>query len=92
MGEWDYWQIDGRGGEFPVLPGSEDAPRLIRGELDLRGRPRVFPPGTCEGGPRGLLDFDAARRPVAAEAARDFNADVDELPADAIAVRVLYHG
>ncbi|MFF1744387.1 hypothetical protein [Streptomyces mirabilis] len=35
--------------------------------------PRVFPPGTCDGGPRGLLDFDAARRPVAAEAARDFH-------------------
>ncbi|MFJ8018864.1 hypothetical protein [Streptomyces sp. NPDC096311] len=31
--------------------------------------PRVFPPGTCDGGPRGLLDFDAARRPVAADIA-----------------------
>uniref|UniRef100_UPI002F91316E hypothetical protein n=1 Tax=Streptomyces sp. NBC_01562 TaxID=2975879 RepID=UPI002F91316E len=30
--------------------------------------------GTCDGGPRGLLDFGAARRPVAAEAARDFHA------------------
>jgi hypothetical protein len=73
MAEWDYWQIDGRGCEFPVLHGSEDDPRLIRGELDLRGRPRVFPPGTCDGGPRRLLDFDAARRPVAAAAARDFH-------------------
>jgi hypothetical protein len=52
MGEWDYWQIDGRGCEFPVLPGSEDDPRLIRGELDLRGVPRVFPPAPATAAPR----------------------------------------
>jgi hypothetical protein len=27
---WDYWRIDGRGCEFPVVPGHEDDPRLIR--------------------------------------------------------------
>lgn len=72
MGEWDYWQIDGRGCELPVRAGYEDDPRIIRGALTISGTPRVFPPGTCDGGPRGLLDLGAARDPVAAEAARTF--------------------
>lgn len=40
-----------------------------------------------------LLTLDSQWRGVAGlELCRYFNADVDELPADAIAVRVLYHG
>ncbi|MGW3246126.1 hypothetical protein [Streptomyces sp. NPDC001070] len=72
MGEWDYWRVDGRGCELPVRAGYQDDPRIIGGALTLSGTPRVYPPGTCDGRPRGLPDFDAARAPVAAEAARTF--------------------
>ncbi|MFE0509509.1 hypothetical protein [Streptomyces sp. NPDC058964] len=61
---WDYWRIDGRGCEFPVVPGHEDDPRLIRGT--------GTPSGLCAGGPRGLLDLETPRARAAAEARRAF--------------------
>ncbi|MFF4895074.1 hypothetical protein [Streptomyces sp. NPDC001068] len=71
---WDYWQIDGGGCEFLVVPGHEDDPRLIRGAKTLSGEPRNVPPGLCDGGPRALLDLETPRARAAAEARRAFEA------------------
>lgn len=71
---WDYWQIDGGGCEFPVVPGHEDDPRLIRGTHTLSGEARNVPPSLCDGGPRGLLDLETPRAQAAAEARRAFEA------------------
>ena len=71
---WDYWQIDGRGCEFPVVPGHEDDPRLVRGTEALSGEPRNVPPSLCDGGPRALLDLETPRAQAAAEARRAFEA------------------
>ncbi|MEU6200249.1 hypothetical protein [Streptomyces sp. NPDC047061] len=65
---WDYWQIDGGGCEFLVVPGHEDDPRLVRGAKALSGEPRNVPPGLCDGGPRALLDLETPRVRAAAEA------------------------
>ncbi|MFE2015210.1 hypothetical protein [Streptomyces sp. NPDC059491] len=80
VGEWDYWYVSGAGCEFPVVAGHEGDPRLVREELELSTGPRVLPPGLCDGGPRGLLDFEAARRPAAEQAERNW-ADWHELAA-----------
>ena len=71
---WDYWQIDGGGCEFPVVPGHEDDPRLIRGAEALSGEPRNVPPSLCDGGPRALLDLETPRARAAASARRAFEA------------------
>lgn len=71
---WDYWQIDGRGCEFLVVPGHEDDPRLIRGTEALSGEPRNVPPSLCDGGPRALLDLETPRAQAAAGARRAFEA------------------
>ncbi|MGW2724146.1 hypothetical protein [Streptomyces sp. NPDC001492] len=71
---WDYWQIDGRGCEFLVVPGHEDDPRLIRGAESVSGEPRNVPPSLCDGGPRALLDLETPRSQAAAEARRAFEA------------------
>ena len=56
VGEWDWWRVDaGPGYRFAVIPGHEGDPRLIHGD-------DVPEPLHCDGGPRGLLDFDAMRR------------------------------
>ncbi|MFF4734219.1 hypothetical protein ACFY3M_55700 [Streptomyces mirabilis] len=71
---WDYWRIDGRGCEFPVVPGHEADPRLIRGSKALSGEPRNVPPSLCDGGPRALLDLERPRAQAAAEVRRAFEA------------------
>ncbi|MFD5540384.1 hypothetical protein ACFWIJ_21840 [Streptomyces sp. NPDC127079] len=71
---WDYWQIDGGGIEFLVVPGHEDDPRLIRGARTLSGAPRDVPPSLCDGGPRALLDLDTPRARAAAQAREAFEA------------------
>ncbi|MFE4823290.1 hypothetical protein ACFRFU_44205 [Streptomyces sp. NPDC056704] len=71
---WDYWQIDGRGCEFPVVPGHEADPRLVRGSETISGEPRNVPPSLCDGGPRALLDLEKPRAQAAAEARRAFEA------------------
>ncbi|MFF0134285.1 hypothetical protein ACFYTG_53280 [Streptomyces mirabilis] len=71
---WDYWRIDGRGCEFPVFPGHEDDPRLIRGSEALSGEPRNVPPSLCDGGQRALLDLERPRAQAAAEVRRAFEA------------------
>ncbi|MEU6772646.1 hypothetical protein [Streptomyces sp. NPDC046759] len=69
---WDYWCINGGGWEFPVVPGHEDDPRLIRGTETLSGDPRDVPPSLCDGGPRGLLDLETPRARAASKARRAF--------------------
>ncbi|MFK0020200.1 hypothetical protein [Streptomyces sp. NPDC090798] len=71
---WDYWRIDGRGCEFPVVQGDEDDPRLIRGSKALSGEPRNVAPSLCDGGPRALLDLEWPRAQAAGKARRAFEA------------------
>lgn len=57
---WDEWRIsggsDGRG--FATAPGCrDDDPRLVHDMPRWDGTPRPSVPGTCAGGPRGLLDL-----------------------------------
>ncbi|NIH78996.1 hypothetical protein [Amycolatopsis viridis] len=70
-GEWDHWWIGRSGDVFDVHPGHEDDPRLVRALVDSFGEPREWVPGTCDGGPRGLLDF-AGMRTRAARLASQF--------------------
>lgn len=65
--KWDWWVIGGRWlGYFTVKPEHDGDKRLIT------GRPGTFDnsgePGRVDGGPRGLLDFDALRTVKATEA------------------------
>lgn len=65
--KWDWWVIGGRWlGYFAVKPEHGGDRRLIT------GRPGTFDnkgePGRVDGGPRGLLDFDALRKIKATEA------------------------
>ena len=80
--KWDWWVIGGRWlGYFAVKPDHHGDPRLIA------GRPGTFDnkgePGRVDGGPRGLLDYDALRRVKATEAGAVYDrwtALVDGLP------------
>ncbi|MFE4971298.1 hypothetical protein ACFRAR_04170 [Kitasatospora sp. NPDC056651] len=75
QGEWDYWSIRGGFADdegFLVRPGHETDPRLIFEHTRPDGTARTQAPSTWDGGPRGLLDFDAARAPVTAKAAADW--------------------
>jgi hypothetical protein len=53
-GMWDSWRILGN---FAVVPGHWDDPRLIHDMPAWDGTPEPRVPGYCAGGPRGLLDF-----------------------------------
>lgn len=68
-GEWDRWWLGRPGEEYDVLPGHEDDPRLIRALLDTRGESRRWKHEQCDGGPRGLLDFNGMRTRAAQLAA-----------------------
>ncbi|MFJ3231224.1 hypothetical protein [Streptomyces sp. NPDC086787] len=67
---WDGWWPSSRdsGWEFLVVSGAGHDPRLVRTLHHPNGDPRELPPGRCDGGPRGLLDFDTPRAEVAARA------------------------
>ncbi|WP_431994859.1 hypothetical protein [Streptomyces griseoflavus] len=69
QGEWDQWWLGRPGEEFDVLPGHEADPRLVRSPRDAFGAPRHWTPGQCDGGPRGLLDFQGMRTRAAQLAA-----------------------
>ncbi|MEU9208512.1 hypothetical protein AB0D27_11300 [Streptomyces sp. NPDC048415] len=65
--KWDWWVIGGRWlGYFAVKPEHDGDPRLFK------GRPGTFDNKAevrrVDGGPRGLLDFDALRKVKATEA------------------------
>ncbi|MER7752610.1 hypothetical protein [Kitasatospora sp. NPDC097643] len=71
QGEWDSWHVYGGydGDGFAVSPVHEADPRLIFDPALPSGTPRERTPSRWDGGPRELLDFAAARAPVAARAA-----------------------
>ncbi|WP_371657340.1 hypothetical protein [Streptomyces sp. NBC_00280] len=69
QGEWDQWWLGRPGEEFDVLPGHEADPRLVRAPRDASGEPRHWTRGQCDGGPRGLLDFQGMRTRAAQLAA-----------------------
>lgn len=70
QGEWDSWWLGRPSEEFDVLPGHEDDPRLVRALVDAHGEARDRTAGQCDGGPRGLLDFEGMRSRAARLAAR----------------------
>ncbi|MFS4095857.1 hypothetical protein [Streptomyces sp. AF1A] len=73
-GEWDWWHIDaGDEGGFAVGPEFDGDPRLIFGTTSSAGRPRR--PLRCDGGPRGLLDFEATKAEAVAEARARWQAE-----------------
>ncbi|MEU8927602.1 hypothetical protein AB0D10_42980 [Kitasatospora sp. NPDC048545] len=76
QGEWDSWHVYGGhdGDGFPVSPADEADPRLIFEPTLPNGAVRQRTPSRWDGGPRALLDFDAARAPVAARAAEHWRA------------------
>ncbi|MBT2384312.1 hypothetical protein [Streptomyces sp. ISL-11] len=70
QGEWDWYHVYGGDGDtgLPVLAGHEDDPRIIHHPVFSNGRPRARRTARCDGGARGLLDFDTDRSARAAEA------------------------
>ncbi|WP_344134344.1 hypothetical protein [Luedemannella flava] len=78
-GAWDWWRIDaGRGYRFAVKPEHDGDPRLIHGDDDPE-------PLHCDGGPRGLLDFDAMRQQAVDRARAEWHTqqrDFQKLVAD----------
>ena len=65
--KWDWWVIGGRWlGYFTVKPEHDGDKRLITGEAGALGNKGER--GRVDGGPRGLLDFDALRKAKATEA------------------------
>lgn len=69
QGEWDQWWVGRPGEEFDVLPGHGADPRLVRAPRDAFGEIRHWTRGQCDGGPRGLLDFEGMRTRAAQLAA-----------------------
>ncbi|MFD7136493.1 hypothetical protein [Streptomyces sp. NPDC059894] len=80
QGEWDQWWLGRPGEEFDVLPGHEGDPRLVRALRDARGENRHWARGQCDGGPRGLLDFQGMRTRAAQLAARLDSCRVSRTP------------
>jgi hypothetical protein len=68
-GEWDWWRIDaGDEDRFVVRPEYDGDPRLIHQPAGSGGQARERQALRCDGGPRALLDFDAARAAAVARA------------------------
>ena len=91
-GMWDWWRIDaGEGERFAVKPEHDGDPRLIHCDPDeIIGYQRE--PLRCDGGPRGLLDFDASRREAYLQALTRWEArqrDFERLVADHPSARPL---
>jgi hypothetical protein len=77
-GQWDHWHIDaGDRHRFAYRPGCDGDPRLISEPAYPSGAPRERLPLRCDGGPRGLLDFDATREAAVARAHAEWLADQD---------------
>ncbi|GAA1972380.1 hypothetical protein [Catenulispora subtropica] len=73
-GMWDWWRIDaGEDQRFVVKPEHDGDPRLIHSDPDAVGYQRQ--PLRCDGGPRGLLDFNASRREALAQALSQWEAE-----------------
>jgi hypothetical protein len=78
-GQWDHWHIDAGDlwGRFAFRPECDGDPRLIFEPTYPSGAPRERLPLRCDGGPRGLLDFDATRKAAVAWAHAEWLADQD---------------
>jgi hypothetical protein len=78
-GQWDHWHIDAGddGRRFAYRPECDGDPRLIFEPTYPSGAPRERLPFRCDGGPRGLLDFDATREAAVAWARAYWLADQD---------------
>lgn len=75
-GEWDWWQIDADDEDgFAVRPEFDDDPRLIHEPTYPAGQPRARRPLRCDGGPRGLLDFEATKARAVDEARARWQAE-----------------
>lgn len=69
---WDWWQVGGRWtGYFPVKPGQVGDLRLFTGSPGVFGTQSA--PGRVDGGPRGLLDFEAMRTSAATAGAAEYD-------------------
>lgn len=80
---WDWYCVDAGRQRFAVKPRHDGDPRLIHADPIVVGTPHE--PLRCDGGPRGLLDFDACRRSARTEALDYWRAqqrDFDRLVAD----------
>jgi hypothetical protein len=62
FGRWDSWIIFGGDGDeaLRVKPGFDGDPRIVWNPQRGNGTPRMRFSLRCDGGPRGLLDFEAA--------------------------------
>lgn len=94
---WDWYRVDAGRQRFAVQPRHDGDPRLIHADPVVVGIPHE--PLRCDGGPRGLLDFDASRRAARAEAltyweaqTRDFQRLVaDHPPAEPLTAFLARH-
>ena len=94
---WDWYRVDAGRQRFAVKPRHDGDPRLIHADPVVVGTPHE--PLRCDGGPRGLLDFDACRRAARTEAQaywqaqqRDFERLVeDHPPAEPLTVFLARH-
>lgn len=72
LSKWDWYSIGGRWtGYFPVKTGHGGDSRLILGQGGAFGN--MAEPGRVDGGPRGLLDFEALRTDNALEAGQRYD-------------------
>jgi hypothetical protein len=75
-GQWDRWRIDaGDEDRFAVRPEYDGDPRLIFRAAYPNGDPRDQLALRCDGGPRGLLDFDASREAAVGRARARWHAE-----------------
>lgn len=71
---WDWWSVGGRWtGYFDVKPEALGSPQLINGVPGTMGQ-RNADPSKCDGGPRGMLDFEGMRAGAARKAEADWTA------------------
>jgi hypothetical protein len=75
VGQWDRWHIGAGENRFAIKPEYDGDPRLIHQRFWPGGAAREQVPLHCDGGPRGLLDFDATRARAVADARREWRAE-----------------
>ncbi|MFJ5532406.1 hypothetical protein [Streptomyces sp. NPDC093261] len=71
--KWDWWQIGGRWADHFIHRPDADLRRLVRGSRSWMNEKDPHKLGYCDGGPRGLLDFEAMREEAARKAAKEFD-------------------
>ncbi|MBC3844498.1 hypothetical protein GXW82_43235 [Streptacidiphilus sp. 4-A2] len=81
FGEWDWWHMSSND-SLVALPPYDGDPRLLFEPSLPSGEVRPRGPLRCDGGPRGLLDFEGMRAAAAARAAATWAASHVDGPAD----------